>query len=272
MSVKERISLVPIVRLCAIKVLKLSRRDISITNKWTGSKLRLNSYHHKGYWYFGRDRSGPSMRMFGKLVREGDTVIEAGGHIGFVTQYFSKLAGPRGKVVVFEPGSNNAPYIERNVQALQNTTLERMAVSSKNGTIVFYEDNITGQNNSLLSAYDGADFVARMNGETLVRTPREVEVVTLDSYAAAHGLAPDFLKIVVEGSEHDVLLGAHETLRHVRGLMVQVTHQHEDVARILLDAGFTLFSDHGIKQDSIPENANVFALRDAAWSGGSYVG
>jgi FkbM family methyltransferase len=263
MSVKERISLVPIVRHCAIKALKLSQRDISITNKWTGDRFRLNSYHHKGYWYFGRDRSGPSMRMFGKLVREGDTVIEAGGHIGFVTQYFSKLVGSRGKVVVFEPGSNNTPYIERNLQALQNATLEKIAVSSKDGTIVLYEDNVTGQNNSLLSTYDCADFVAKMNGETLVRTPREVEVVTLDSYVAKHGLTPDFMKIVVEGSERDVLQGGAQTLRRIRGLMVQVTYHHEDVARILLNHGFKLFNDQGVPQDSITANGNIFALKDA---------
>ena len=39
MYVKERISLIPIVRLCAIKLLKISQRDISITNKWTGDRL-----------------------------------------------------------------------------------------------------------------------------------------------------------------------------------------------------------------------------------------
>ncbi len=261
MSVKETLSLVPVLRRLAINALKLSQRDISITNKWTGDRLRLNSYHHKGYWYFQRDRSGPSMRMFGKLIREGDTVIEVGGHIGFVTQYLSKLVGSGGRVVVFEPGSNNAPYIERNVGLLKNATLEKAAVSSRDGRILFYEDNVTGQNNSTIETYDCAQFVARMNGERLVRTQREVESVTLDSYAWKHQLKPDFLKIVVEGSEVEVLRGSAQTLRQVRGLMVQVTHHHDAVQRALCNAGFHLIDDHGVNLKSITANGNIFALR-----------
>lgn len=83
------------------------------------------------------------MQFFSRLIREGNMVIEVGDHIGFITQYFSKLVGSKGKVVVFESGSNNACYIEENVSSLLNIILERKAVSSQNGTAPFYEDNVT---------------------------------------------------------------------------------------------------------------------------------
>lgn len=252
MSVKQKLARIPILRRVVIKALKAVEHDVSITNQWTGNALTLNSFRHKSYWYFGQERERETMVMFAKLIREGDAVIEAGGHIGYITQYFSKLVGPRGRVVVFEPGSNNARYIEENVRTLRNVSLVLAAVSSQNGRATFYEDNLTGQNNSLLSNYTGTESTAKSHGEKLACTPHEVEVLTIDSYVADHGLAPDFMKIDVEGCEYDVLLGAAETLRNVRALMVEVTMQSESVARILNDAGFKVIKNDG---------SNLFAIR-----------
>jgi FkbM family methyltransferase len=261
MSFREMLSRMPILRQCAIYAFRLWQTDISMTNPWTGHKLSLNSYHHKGYWYFGKGREQESMLMFEKLIKTGDTVIEVGGHIGFITQYFSKLVGQQGRVVVFEPGSNNIRYTVQNLRRLQNTTLERIAVSSENGTAILYEDNLTGQNNSLLRDYKNADWVAKSHGQTLVRTPHEVEVVSIDSYVDRHRLKPDFLKIDVEGCEYDVLLGATDTLRSVRALMVEVTMQHDAVAKLLCGAGFKMLDESKGQLRSIVADGNVFGLR-----------
>lgn len=207
------------------------------------------------------ERERETMQFFSRLIREGDTVIEVGGHIGFITQYFSKLVGPKGKVIVFEPGSNNARYIEENVSALLNTTLEHTAVSSQNGTATFYEDNVTGQNNSLHCDFKGAEKVARSHGENLVRTAREVDIVSIDSYAAAHMIVPDFIKIDVEGCEYDVLMGAHETLLKVRSLMVEVTEQLEAVTNLLHHKGFNILDEQGRILDNILFAGNYFAIK-----------
>jgi FkbM family methyltransferase len=267
MSLRHKLSQIPILRQCAICAFRILQRDISITNPWTGFKLSLNSYHHKGYWYFGKIREQESMLMFEKLIRKGDTVIEVGGHIGFITQYFSKLVAQQGKVVVFEPGSNNIRYTEQNVRELQNITLERMAVSSYDGIATFYKENITGQTNSLLCDWRNADSLAKSQGVTLVRTPREVEVVTIDSYVDRHGLKPDFLKIDVEGCENEVLLGATRTLRGLRALMVEVTMQHDAVAKLLCDSGFRMLDEHNKQLETIIADGNVFALRTAQYQG-----
>jgi FkbM family methyltransferase len=265
MSLKQTLAGLPLVRPLAIKALRLFKRDVSITNSWSGLPLKINTYHHKGYWYFGREREQDTMEFFSRLIRAGDAVIEVGGHIGFITQYFSKLVGPAGTVVVFEPGSNNLPYIEENVRGLANTRLERMAVSSTNGKATFFEDNVTGQNNSLLSDYRNAETVARSHGAKLVRAPREVDTVTLDSYVAEHGIAPAFLKIDVEGAELAVLQGARETLRRVRSAMVEVTENHRAVIDLLREAGLDLLDEHGRAVD-VPTGDNVFAVRNAAAS------
>jgi FkbM family methyltransferase len=51
-------------------------------------------------------------------------------------------------------------------------------------------------------------------------TTRVVPQVTLDSVAAEHDLAPDLVKIDVEGSELAVLAGAQQVLTRARPLLV----------------------------------------------------
>jgi FkbM family methyltransferase len=259
-SFRQILEGIPLIRKSVLCGLKLCKRDLWISNPWTGDPLRINLYHHKGYWYFKRDREIDTMQYFSRLIRSEDTVIEIGGHVGFITQYFSKLVGPSGKVVVFEPGSNNIPYIERNVRCLRNATLERAAVSSTNGKATLYEDDITGQNNSLIRDYKVADLVAKSHGQKLIRNAREVDTVTLDSYVSDHGLTPDFLKIDVEGFEFQVLLGASKTLRGVRALMVEVTEQKESVTNLLRNAGFRIFDEHEKEHAEIAISGNVFAV------------
>ena len=138
------------------------------------------------------------MCKFKNIIQPGDTVVEIGGHIGFISQYFSRLVGESGRVIVFELGSNNLPYTEKNPKN-DNIWLEEMAVSDKPGEAFFYEDNITGQNNSLLSDYKNADDVSISHSEKLIKTKRGVKVTTLDEYLAEKKIPCDFIKIDIEG-------------------------------------------------------------------------
>jgi len=95
-------------------LLKATAFDLSIAHPWVPpSRFRLNSFRHKGYWYHGKSRELRTMQLFAKLIRPNDTVAEVGGHIGFISMFFAKLVGDNGRVVVFEPGSNNLPYLRQ---------------------------------------------------------------------------------------------------------------------------------------------------------------
>jgi FkbM family methyltransferase len=261
MSFKQNLASIPFIRRAVIGALKFFGRDITLTNGWTGDRIRLNTYLHKGYWFFGKSREAETMHAFKRLVRAGDTVIEVGGHIGYIAQYFSKLVGSEGRLIVFEPGSNNLRYIEENLRGCVNTTLERLAVGSTNGLATFYEDNLSGQNNSLLGDYKMADSVSKAAGQELVRTPRAVQVVTLDTYVTSTALQPDFMKIDVEGFELEVLKGSQHTLQMVRAFMVEVTEQHDEVGALILAAGFRMKDEAGNCIDRIATSGNIFAER-----------
>ncbi len=47
------------------------------------------------------------------------------------------LAGPQGKVVVFEPGENNLPYTSKNILEFPNITLVEKAVADFEGEASF---------------------------------------------------------------------------------------------------------------------------------------
>jgi FkbM family methyltransferase len=260
-TIREIASKVPILRPLAIGLLRLTKTDIRIANPWTKHSLFLNSFHHKGYWFFGRVRENATMRMLAKCITAGDTVVEIGGHIGFISQYLSNLVGEPGRVIVFEPGSNNLPYLRKNLRNLANVTLVEVAVSDKCGTATFYEDNVTGQNNSLLPNYENAEATAKAHGVRLKKHVVPVSLTTLDVYAQAHKLCPDFIKIDIEGTELNALLGSSSTLANVRGLMVEVTRNHAAIASLLGERGFRMFSAEGEELFKLQSSGNIFALR-----------
>ena len=262
MAIKDYLARVPLVRPAVIHLLKLTRRNITISNPWTNDPLYLNSFYHKGYWFYGSDREFETMQFFQKCIARKSTVLEIGGHIGFISQYFSKLVGDEGKVVVFEPGHNNLPYIRRNLQKLGNVQIEEAAASDFIGESVFYEDNISGQNNSLLMDYKQAASVATSQSMALAKTERQVQVTTIDEYVQSHRLHVDFIKIDVEGNEYNTLLGARQTLKHVNSLMVEVTEHHEEVSELLRSLGFHLHDVEGNVLEHELRSGNIFAMRN----------
>jgi FkbM family methyltransferase len=229
-------------------VLPLMKRfsfDFTIGHHWLpGARVYLSLFQHKGYWYHGRARERETMEAFARLIPRGGTVIEVGGHIGYISMYFASLVGPDGRVVVFEPGPNNQRYLQRNIAGLGNVEWVDRAVSDEGGTVTFYCDNLTGQNNSLVADFKVLETNASRTGIALERAAVKVEAVTLDAYCAERGLEPDFVKIDVEGAELLVVRGMKAVLAGARPrLMVEMNdEQDRALERELAEAGYVFLS------------------------------
>ena len=251
-----------VVRKLGIRVLKIFAFDFRMTNPWTGDRFFLNSFLHKGYWFKGKSREAATMRAFAKIVKPGDTVIEVGGHIGFISQYFAMLAGRGGQVIVFEPGSNNLKYLYKNTEKLGSIDVKELGVSDRNGYAKFFEDNITGQNNSLLEDYKNLNGVQKTHGINAVKNEREISLTTLDAYVGQGRC--DFIKMDIEGNEYKALLGAQKTLAKVRAIMVEITENQQDCFSLLENAGFGIFDEDMKKMESIDSefSGNIFGLRN----------
>jgi len=141
-----------------------------------------------------------------RMLQPGDTVFDCGGHHGKTGIFFSKLVGPSGKVVVFEPRPVNVRIIEQNVARNEagNVTVERMALGDRQSKLVLRD---------------------RSNGSITWKPSQkgiEVNVTTIDRYAASRCLRPAFIKIDVEGFEYHVLKGATDTLATNPKLAIEI--------------------------------------------------
>lgn len=225
----------------------LNPGDVTVRHHHTSDPLRLHSFRHRGYWWHGREREAESMAVFRALVREGATAFDVGTHIGYVSLLFSRLVGPTGRVVSFEPGENNLPYTRTNLGPRPNVTLIEKAVGPRSGTASFYLEDLTGQNNSLVEHYEGLDATARTSVRPEVREVT-VPMTSVDDYVAESGRVPDFIKVDVEGFELGVLEGARHTLQTRRPmLMVEVgSNATAEVFQLMRELGYAGYRPDGV--------------------------
>jgi len=223
---------------------RLNPGDITIRHHHAARPFHLHSFRHRGYWFHGPEREKASMAAFRRLIRPGHTVLEIGGHIGYVSVFFSRLAGETGRVFVFEPGPDNLPYLRRNVGGLGNVEVIERAVGEFEGRATLYAESLTGQNNSLLPDFRGF----RKNREAahlshLQIQPVAVDVTTLDRFVRERSIAPDFIKIDIEGYEWPALRGMAATLASCRPiLMVEVQENAEAVFAFLREHGYSCYT------------------------------
>lgn len=224
---------------------RLGTRDITIGHHWVPDRpVHLNAFRHKGYWFHGKRREQAVMTGFARLIRPGASVIELGGHIGYISLYLAYLAGDRGTVHVFEPSPDNLRYLEPNVAGVSTIELVRMAASDRSGRAQFFIEDLTGQNSTLIRDY--AVFANNREKAFSEEGYRVIDVATatLDDFLAERTLSPDFIKIDIEGAEIVALKGMSECLRrHRPTLMVEVTREEDAVMTLLHDADYIAYDE-----------------------------
>ena len=232
------------IRNIVLPLLKYFDRDIKIKHPWIKNKayINLSLFKHKGYWFHGQNREKETMLLFQKIISIGNVVAEVGGHIGYLTLWFQQLIGSEGKLIVFEPGTNNLPYIENNINGYKNISLIKRAIGSKTGVLKFYEDNLTGQNNSLVKDFDGFKNNAKWSNTKSVITTKEVAVTTLDIEFKNRIL--DFIKIDIEGAEWQALQGAKEVINRCKpAMMIEIQADKDAIFDYLDGNNYVLFND-----------------------------
>lgn len=142
------------------------------------------------------------------LVREGDTAIDVGANVGYMTGVLASAVGASGRVIAFEPEQRNHGLVERTVafNAWSQVSLHRAACGESAGKLTLHRDGHNFGNHSL----------ARDTIHTAAT--QVVDVVTLDeSTASLDELA--LIKLDVQGWEWHVLRGA-QTLKRFSPVLV----------------------------------------------------
>jgi FkbM family methyltransferase len=257
-------------RKTALWFLKITSADIKIKHHYTGNTFVLNSYLHKGYWFYGKKREFFSMQRFSEIVKPGMTVLEIGGHIGYLATYYSFLVGQSGKVIVFEPGKNNLAYLNKNVKfsSFKNIIIEEIAAGNQNCTMTFYLDPLTGQNNSLVKDFDGfirnRELSVQPSADSVLDT---VKVVRLDDYFENKEL-PDFIKIDIEGFEWECLEGLKTVIEKRRPiLMIEIQSNSDKILRYFKSISYRFFNERmeelfDSENDKLLLTPNIFFFPD----------
>lgn len=180
--------------------------------KYTLYRLHLSHYffiHREHYrmrvWYIPlafwlwthETRAKEDEKFFELFLREGDTVIDCGAHLGTLTITASRAVGMTGKVLAYEMHPRTFSYLKRNIEdnRLGNVSVVNCAI---------------GEEKKMVSITD--EYVSDMNHVTQPgHLTMNVQMKTLDEVA---GLLPQvtLLKLDVEGHELQALVGAEELL------------------------------------------------------------
>lgn len=154
------------------------------------------------------------------------TILDVGAHVGIATHYF-KHTYPHSLVVAVEPHPTNFHFLEENISwnRLEGVSVFQAAVvpaSKAHDTVTLYTDeksewlSTTGIHPS---AWNGAQ-----EGMAPITVPTATLQDLLD--LLPNGTA-DLVKMDIEGSEWDVLMGATKELTHIKHLLVEY-HPRKD--------------------------------------------
>ena len=203
-----------------------------------------------------------TLALIAGLVREGDSVIDVGAHVGHHALVAARAVGATGRVYAIDPQPYNADRIARNaaLNGLANLVAVCAAAGKESGFI-----KLPIQNDR-----DRARLSLLERGPNDLGVMVEVPLLRLDEFLTANDVtAPKLVKIDVEGYELEVLLGLGSRLGACENVILEVLENADprrtgEIAKLLADAGFALKSVEGKFWQpgiSLPEN-NLWASRE----------
>jgi FkbM family methyltransferase len=148
-----------------------------------------------------------NMNLLHLMLADGGTYFDVGANIGSYTLLASEH--PLVRAVAFEPHPKTCALLRANVD------LNRRAN-------VLVVNAALGSRDALMALTDAAG--SAVNHRVADGSPNSIPVQCLraDTFCAAHGLQPRFVKLDVEGFEHDVLVGFGDYLRAVDLLLIEM--------------------------------------------------
>jgi FkbM family methyltransferase len=151
-----------------------------------------------------------------QFVHPGDTIWDIGANVGLFTTAAAQKAGPGGTVIAIEPDLWLAALLQRTAAAQRLTAapihILPVAVSGAVGIETLHIAKRNRNSNHLSSIPEHSQA-----GGT--RETHQVLCITLD-WLLEHAAPPSLVKIDVEGSEIDLLHGAHRLLTEVRPILM----------------------------------------------------
>jgi FkbM family methyltransferase len=187
-----------------------------------------------------------TLRRYNDLISEGSVVLDIGANIGAHTLPIARLVGPSGKVFAFEPTRYAYDKLLANIRL--NPDLADCIIANQTMLVRSTEDNLPDAIYSSWPLEKASDLHSEHQGR--LQSTEGAKTQTVDKYVDEADLDRlDFIKLDVDGHEHEVLHGARKTLEKFRpdialelAPYVYSTNPDEfdGILKLLWDMGYTL--------------------------------
>jgi len=185
-------------------------------------------------------------------LRPGKVFFDVGAHYGYYSLLASHLVGSEGAVHAFEASPSTYCVLVDNTSHRPNVRANNVAVFSSECTVKIRDFGTAfSSQNSVYGMRGGARLRSSYARTAGAAAPNltEVRACTLDAYAAATGVCPDFVEIAVEGAELDVLEGMADLLARCQPLISMEVGDSDDLGMprsrtavdLLLRLGYSVF-------------------------------
>jgi FkbM family methyltransferase len=173
-------------------------------------------------------REGCVNELILKCLSKGDVFIDVGANIGYYSILAGKIVGEKGQVIALEPISETVKVLDLNIKLnnLENIRVIPKAAWSDSSLLNVY----------LPEGYYGWASAVKLHGSKFFT----LEAVSLDDVSKKIP-AVKLLKIDVEGAEYQVLIGARETLKKTKHIIMEISENSDEIRRTLEEAEFKIW-------------------------------
>ncbi|MAI76611.1 MAG: hypothetical protein CMM90_05475 [Rickettsiales bacterium] len=195
-----------------------------------------------------------------RLSRESDCFFDIGAHIGIVTLAVAKNIKKNGVIYAFEPSKVNLKFLKYHIACnkIKNVKIvDKLVSSSEKKKIIFYESPESSGMNSIVSL--------KKKNITNKNFPKSI---TLDTFCKNNNIYPDIIKVDIEGSEIEMLMGTKKILKKYRPLIFLSYHpyhlqklgyQKKSIFDILESLDYKIYDLNG-KKPLILKNAEYLLI------------
>jgi FkbM family methyltransferase len=203
-----------------------------------------------GFWYLNYSDAEPGVKnILLENLNKGDIFIDVGAYIGYysvIAANVVKDVGDSGKVVAFEVHPETYEMLKKNfaINEYKNCIAENIALSNEEGSFKLFTAKRGISSGSLFSV-EGIHMASYIT----------VKATTLDHYCENHNLAPNLVKMDVEGAEYIALLGMQKVidLYHPK-FIIELHPQHLEQQGISLQVLFDFLKKRGYQIGLIDES------------------
>ncbi|BFM39501.1 FkbM family methyltransferase [Synechocystis sp. LKSZ1] len=166
-------------------------------------------------WYQENLWEPPVQIALRDLCKPGDVVFDVGANFAGLTTVMSRMVGPRGVVCAFEASPRIVDKTQRNLvlSGCHNVQLFHQAVYHTSGQTV--------------KIYLGSHLNDSIYSEHGQGSAYEVKTIALDDFVGHTQLAPNLVKMDIEGAEFDALQGFEVTLKAAKPHLILETQRDD---------------------------------------------